>query len=196
MIIDNTAGLQYLLNDDIYLLKQDMDNLDAVVSEPVMPTIEEPAAEAPKLIVSTPEPVVVTAQATVAEAPALFFDHLGSNAKQFLILCCYPELQQMDDKHLEALKSALNRKELALDDVAILNIANHTHATIAQLSQYFKPARLLLLGAPCLLSGWDKLALNQLNNLGGIKALYTHSFTEMMGDRDKTKAFWEQMKVL
>jgi hypothetical protein len=190
MIIDNTAGLQYLLSEDIYLLKQDMDNLSPIAVEPVA-AMEQPAPEASK-----PEPVVEQTPIAVAEAPALYFNHLGSNAKQFLILCSYTNSEQMDDKHLEALKSALSRKELALDDVAILNISKHDTASISELTEYFKPTRLLLLGAPCLLLGWDKLVLNQLANLGGTKALYTHSFTEMMGDRDKTKAFWEQMKVL
>ena len=190
MIIDNTAGLQYLLSEDIYLLKQDMDNLDDITVEPA------PVTEEPIIVAAKPEPVITEQPVIVAEAPALYFNHLGSNAKQFLILCHYPGNDQMDEKHLEALKSALSRKELALDDVAIVNINKHATATISELNEYFKPARLLLLGAPCLLAGWDKLALNELTNLGGIKTLYTYSFTEMMGDRDKTKAFWEQMKVL
>lgn len=192
MIIDNAAGLQYLFNDDIYLLKQDMDNLDPAATDVVV-TIEEPLAViAQPVIIETP--VAVAEPAIVAEAPALYFKHIGSNAKQFLILCSYPDTAQMDEKHLTALTSALQRKELALDDVAILNLSKHATATVAHLINYYKPTRLLLLG--CSLSGWDKFALNQLQNLGGIKALYTFSFTEMMGDRDKTKAFWEQMKVL
>ncbi|MEO6521407.1 MAG: hypothetical protein ABIN91_07015 [Mucilaginibacter sp.] len=190
MIIDNTAGLQYLLSEDIYLLRQDMDSLDGGAAQPAG-AIEETA-----IVSAKPEPVITEQPIVVAEAPALYFNYLGSNAKQFLILCHYPDNDQMDEKHLEALKSALSRKELALDDVAIVNINKHGTATISQLNEYFKPSRLLLLGAPCLLAGWDKPALNQLTNLGGIKALYTYNFTEMMGDRDKTKAFWEQMKVL
>jgi hypothetical protein len=196
MIIDNTAGLQYLLSEDIYLLKQDMDNLDGIVAEPAT-VIEEPViiAAKPEPVIAE-QPIVAEQPVIVAEAPALYFNYLGSNAKQFLILCNYPGNDQMEEKHLEALKSALSRKELALDDVAIVNISKHGTATITELNGYFKPSRLLLLGAPCVLVGWDKLVLNELTNLGGIKALYTYSFTEMMGDRDKTKAFWEQMKVL
>jgi hypothetical protein len=185
MIIDNVAGLQYLLNEDIYLLPQDMNNLNAVAAEPVVIAESTPVK---------PEPVVE--QTIVAEPAALYFNHLGNNAQQFLILCHYPGSDQMDEKHLEALKSALSRKQLALDDVAILNLHKHTAANVADLQQYFAPTRLLLLGATALLTGWDKFNFNQLTNLGSTKALYTYSFTEMMGDRDKTKAFWEQMKVL
>lgn len=205
MLIDNTAGLRYLLNEDIYLLKQDIDNLETFIAVQATPiaghvatagqVVAEPVVEAEQK--TAEEPVAATVQQpVVAEPAALYFSYLGANAKQFLILCSYPAAEHMDDKHQEALKSALQRKELALDDVAILNIAKYPTATVAQLTEYFKPSRLLLLGAPTLLTGWDKLTLNQLTNLGGIKALYSFSFTEMMGDRDKTKAFWEQMKVL
>src|ERR1700676_4986472 len=119
MIIDNTAGLQFFLNDDIYLLKQDMDKLDAVLTEPAI-AIEEPVIAIKEAFVVIEDPVVAITEAfVVADAPALYFNHLGSNAKQFLILCSYPDAGQMDDKHLTALTSALQRKELALDDVAI-----------------------------------------------------------------------------
>ena len=182
MIIDNIAGRQFFLNEDIYLLKQDIGNLHNLQADITERIIEEP--------------VIAEQPAVVAEPAALYFNNLGGNAKQFLILCSYPEAEQMDDKHLEALKSALSRKQLALDDVAILNLSKHATATIDDLWAYFKPTRLLILGAPALLAGWDKFALNQLQNLNGIKVLYTYSFGEMLGDRDKTKAFWEQMKVL
>jgi hypothetical protein len=182
MIIENPAALQFLIQEDIYLVKKDIDNLGSAVPEPSLVTEKTPIA--------LPE------QPVVIETPVLSFQYLGKNGKQFLILCSYPGADAMDEKHLEALKSALQRKELALDDMVILNIANYPQATIAQLQEYFKPQRLLLLGEPCLLNGWDKFTLNQLENQTGIKALYTYSFTEMMGDRDKTKAFWEQMKVL
>jgi len=183
------------LNEDIYLVKADINNLDRVVVEPDM-VVNEPVVmmEKPVAVIAAPT-VVAPPLLVVAETAARIFEYSGKNQKQFLILCSYPGADNMDDKHLEALKSALQRKELTLDDVAILNMAKYT-AAAAELYQYFKPQRLLLLGAPCLLSGWDKFNLNQLENLNGIKALYTFSFTEMMGDRDKTKAFWEQMKVL
>lgn len=183
MIIENTAALQFLITEDIYLAKKDVDNLNRAVAV-------TPVAAAPEL------PVEVKEVAIVVEPTVVNFNYLGNNQKQFLILCHYPELDSMDDKHLDALKSALQRKILSLDDVAIVNLAKHSNATADELQDYFKPERLLLLGAQCLLSGWDTCGLNQLADIKASKVLYSYSFTEMMGDRDKTKAFWEQMKVL
>ncbi|RKR85274.1 hypothetical protein BDD43_5538 [Mucilaginibacter gracilis] len=193
MLIDNTAALQYLFNDDIFLLEQDMDKLETTQHKTVA-AIAEAVVNQPATVVDVP--VVVAQPTVVAQAPAPHFNHLGANAKQFLIICSYPTTEQMDEKHLTALASALQRKELAVADVAILNIAKYPAADVTALTQYFKPTRLLILGTAALLTGWDKFALNQLQNSDGIKALYTYSFAEMMGDRDKTKAFWEQMKVL
>jgi hypothetical protein len=182
MIIENPAALQFLLTEEIYFSKNDIDNFEAVAPEVV--TVEAPPVENPPV-----QPVVI-------QTPVVEFQYLGQNKKGFLIVCHYADNEHMDDKHLEALKSALQRKELGLDDIAILNLGRHAEADINLIQQYFKPQRLLLLGDHCRLTGWEILALNQLTDLQSIKALYTYSFGEMMGDRDKTKAFWEQMKLL
>ena len=197
MIIENPAALQFIINEQIYLSKNDVGNL----------TQQAPAgavAEEPLPVVATevtPEPGIAEAPIAIEHAPAietpvLNFNYLGKNAKGFLIICHYPGLETMDEKHLAALTSTLQRKELSLDDVAIVNLAKHNDVDTEQIHAFFKPQRLLLLGAQSRLPGWDALTLNLLTNISGYTALYTHSFTDMMGDRDKTKAFWEQMKQL
>lgn len=195
MIIENPAALQFIINEQIYLSKNDVGNL-----APQAPA----AAEEPVPVVAaeiTPEPIIaetpVAVEPTpVIETPVLSFNYLGKNTKGFLIICHYPGLDIMDEKHLAALTNTLQRKELSVDDVAVLNLAKHADASIEQIHTFFKPRRLLLLGDQSRLPGWDVLTLNLLTNISGYTALYTHSFTDMMGDRDKTKAFWEQMKQL
>jgi len=102
----------------------------------------------------------------------------------------------MDEKHLAALTNTLQRKQLSLDDVAIINLAQHPGATAKQIHAFFKPVRLLILGKQGILPGWDTLVFNQLLEKNGFKALLTDSFADMMADRDKAKTFWEQMKLL
>ncbi|EHQ25746.1 hypothetical protein [Mucilaginibacter paludis] len=196
MIIDNIAGLQFLIHEDIFFVKNDLGNLNRVA-----PSDSGDAEQRPVLLVEAPvssAPVVVVPPSTqeTAAAPVVKFEYAGKNNKRFLVICCYPGAELMDDKHYAALISTLQRKELTLDDVAIINIAKNDDTTAGALQQYFKPERLLILGARGLLAGWNQCALNQLGDMSGIKALYTYSFAEMMGDRDKTKAFWEQMKLL
>jgi len=190
MIIENPAALQFFLTEEIYFDQNDVNATSTVDAVPQSTIQSITATEAP---VETP---VIPQTTVVIETPVLSFNYLGGNAKNFLIVCHYPGLDVMDDKHLTALTSALQRKELSIADVAILNLHKYIDATVDQLTQYFKPQRLLILGAQGRLAGWDVLDLNQLTDMPGHKALYTFSFAEMMGDRDKTKAFWEQMKLL
>ncbi len=191
MIIENPAALQFFLTEEIYFDQNDVDTVTLPVETALQP-IAEPAA-----IAEAPSEAPLVAQTPVViETPVLSFNYLGGNGKNFLIVCHYPGLDAMDEKHLAALTSALQRKELSINDVAILNLHKYIDATVDQLTLYFKPQRLLILGAQGRLSGWDVLDLNELTDMPGHKALYTFSFAEMMGDRDKTKAFWEQMKLL
>ena len=213
MIIENPAALQFIINEQIYLSKSDIGTVSQ--QAPVVAVADEQApidqheanpepviAQAPAVVAeAVPEPAVAEAAAVaetapVIETPVLGFNYLGKNAKGFLIICHYQDLDSMDEKHLAALTSTLQRKELSLDDVAIVNLAKHAGSTVRQIHSFFKPSRLLILGKQGVLPGWDTLVFNQLLEKNGFKALYTDSFTDMMGDRDKTKAFWEQMKQL
>jgi len=210
MIIENPAALQFILNEQIYLSKSDIGKFDessqvaAVSDKPLVvePPVTQPepiVAEAPATEPAKPaiaEAPVMTGPDPVIETPVLNFKYLGKNAKAFLIVCHYQGLEGMDEKHLAALTSTLQRKELSLDDVAIINIAQHTDATVRQLHSFFKPTRLLILGGQCILPGWDTLVFNQLLEKNSFKALYTDSFADMLADREKAKAFWEQMKQL
>jgi len=215
MIIENPAALQFILNEQIYLSKSDIDQLEApsrvavVADEPTaaeIPVIQT-QAETPAASVTTemskldvPQPVaetsVVTEPEPVIPTSVVSFTYLGKNAKAFLIACYYPETDGMDEKHLAALTNTLQRKELTLDDVAIINIAQYASVTAKQIHAFFKPTRLLILGKQGVLPGWNTLQFNQLLEKNGFKALLTDSFTDMMTDREKAKAFWEQMKQL
>jgi hypothetical protein len=197
MIIENPAALQFIINEQIYLSKNDIGNLTQ--QAPVVAVAEELVTVAAAVV--APEPVITEVPITIApalviETPVLNFNYLGKNAKTFLVICHYADADTMDEKHLAALTSTLQRKELNLDDVAIVNLAQHASATVRQIHSFFKPSRLLILGKQGILPGWDTFVFNQLLEKNGFKALYTDSFTDMMGDRDKTKAFWEQMKQL
>jgi hypothetical protein len=94
------------------------------------------------------------------------------------------------------LENILKRKELAIADVAIFNINTYPDTNINQLTEYFKPEKLLVLGASALPAGINRLMLNEPEQSGGYTALYSFSFDEMMSSNDNKKAFWEQMKKL
>jgi hypothetical protein len=218
MMIDNPASLQFFMTEDIFLLKQDMEAVGnavpqsiATVAEtapdPIETTIVAEPETAPIVaeipVVAAPEPIapVVNETPKLTKAPVIevakpAFSYIGKNQKNFLIVFHSNGEGKFDDKHFAALTSSLARKELNLDDVAILDLYAYEDTTIADIAAHFKPARVMLLGGRCLLPGWNRLKLNVIAKGNAYTALYTYSFDEMMGDKDKVKAFWEQMKAL
>jgi hypothetical protein len=164
--VENPAALRFIMQDDIYLLPADK------IASPKK-------TEAP--VVQTPQPV---------------FNYLGKNKKNLLITVHYTDSEFIADEHLTALENILKRKEHLIDDVAILNLATQTITDIAQLEAYFKPVKILILGAQAMPKNLEALAVNQLKQLGDYTALYSFSFAEMMSSTDNKKAFWDQMKNL
>lgn len=198
MKVENPVALRFILQDELYLLKADkamyenlaiaqpeIENITpavtVVVSPPPITKQPEPTAQPPALEVKTPE---------------VSFNYLGKNLKRFLVLVYYPEMEFIDDAHLAALTNIIKRKDLSIDDVAILNIARHAGVQYNELASFFKPTRLLVLGKNAMPQGIAPLALNAPRALGDITGLYSFAFGEMMDNVEHKKAFWEQMKTL
>jgi len=176
------AQLSYFLQEDIYLLKTDKDlyrgDHEPVISAPVI----EPVSELPQQPVAVPE------------TPATTFKYLGGNQKNFLVLAHYPAEEFMAEAHLSALTSTLARINFALNDVAIVNMAQQTEKGWQAIKQFFEPKKLLLLGTSTTPSSLPQLNINQLHQGSNITALLTFSFDEMMSNNDNKKTFWNQIK--
>lgn len=187
MKVENPVALRFILQDELYLLNTDKAFYEKrEIHQPITePEIKTPAIDT---IPQEAKPEVKT--------PELTFNYLGKNLKNFLILVHYPDQEFIADAHLAALQNILKRKEFELDDVVILNMAKHNGATIGQLADFFKPAKLLLLGKAAVPQGLTSLALNTPKTSGSRTALYSFSFDEMMASVDNKKVFWELMKAL
>lgn len=187
MRADNPAALRFILQDDIYLLHGDKAFASQTVTQPITEIQPEPVIE---IVIAAPivEPI--------AETPAIAFNYLGKNRKQFLIITHYPQHEFIAEEHLTALQNILKRKEYDVDDVAILNLAKTTVMALDELTTYFNPQKLLILGKDALPANMEVIALNQTKQLPNITVLYSFSFDEMMSSVDNKKAFWDQMKNL
>jgi hypothetical protein len=170
--------LTYFLPEELYLFEADK----AFYSQPV-PPVEEPTA--------------VQSAATPIETPAPVFKYKGSNQKNFLILTHYPGTDFISEVHFAALTSTLGRLNFTTEDTAIVNINHYPDYVWNQLSEYFKPQKLMVLGQAALPDGMPAIPLNEIIELsGGLRALYTFNFEEMMGQKENTKIFWNQIKTL
>jgi hypothetical protein len=210
MKVDNPQAFRFIMQDEIYLLPEDKVAKPAalpVAEEQVLvqaPPIvaEQPVAVSEPIIAETPveqpTPVIATPQITkpVVETAKAGFNYLGSNNKNFLILVNYTREEHIAEDHLAALQSILKRKELSLDDVAILNINKYAQVKLADLAAYFSPTRLVIMGGNSLPAGIGNLPLNQPLQGKKTHVLYSFSFDEMMSSNDNKKTFWEHMKTL
>ena len=174
MIFENPAALGFLITEDIYCLGVEPALTPMVVAE---------------------APAVPDALPTPAKEP-IVIKHLGKNAKTFAIFCHYNEAEYMDEMHLEALVKTLERKALGLDDVAIVNLAKQPESLLFDVIKQLSPKLILILGKAALIKGLPAIPPNKLHVADGRTMLYTYSFNDMMGNRDRTKTFWEQMKIM
>ena len=166
MKAENPAALRFIMQDDVYLLPNDKSQTNEIVTEAVI------------------------------ETPAVTFNYLGKHKKSFLVIVHYPDHDFIVDAHLTALQNILTRKDHSLDDVAIFNIAQYTGTNFEQLTGYFNPQRILVLGKNALPQNIPATQLNQPAALAGCMVLYSFSFEEMMDNTDHKRVFWEQMKNL
>jgi hypothetical protein len=173
--IENPAALRFIMENDLYLLPGDKINAQTLVIQPAL------------------QPILIEAK---DETPVMNYKYKGGNKKQFLVLVNYPSTEFIEDAHLTALENILKRKELSLDDVAIVNLAGYRDQRTTALMNFFKPQRLLVMGQDAAPTDFMLPALNQVAVAENIKTLYSFSFSEMMDSNDNKKAFWEQMKNL
>ncbi|GAB2697685.1 hypothetical protein GCM10027037_22260 [Mucilaginibacter koreensis] len=166
MTPDTTATLRYFLPEDLYLLPADR---EFYLHRP-----EQPAAEE-----QTPEPE---------------FKYMGGYKKAFLIIAHYPEHEHMEPAHLTALESTLKRINLSLDEVAILNLATHSDVNYELFLKHLQPQKMVMLGQYALPAEAPFVTLNQPQVVNEVQLLYTFSFNEMMGNKENTKLFWNEIK--
>jgi hypothetical protein len=173
--------LQYFLPEDLFLLKADRE----AYLNPAPQTAPQPA-----------EPVTPAASPVIIhETPAIAFKYLGGNQKSFLVLTHYTSDEFIAEVHLNALVSTVTRLNYSLQDLAIVNLAHNPEADWAQLTHFFSPQKLLILGSKALPTNLPALILNEADQADDCQALYTFAFDEMMGNKENTKAFWNQIKT-
>ena len=195
MKVENPVALRFILQDELYLLNTDKPLYENIVMAAPIAEEATPIITAAMPIASQPEPVIAALQPEVKTLP-VSFNYLGKNLKNFLVLVHYPDLDFIDETHLTALINIIKRKELFIDDLAIVNLAKQVNTQYDELLKFFRPTKLLVLGENALPAGISALVLNAPKSLGGVTGLFSFSFGEMMESTDNKKAFWEQMKTL
>ncbi|RYZ95860.1 MAG: hypothetical protein EOP47_24990 [Sphingobacteriaceae bacterium] len=179
MKVEYPAAFRFIMQDDVYQLKADK----------ILPVNNDEPLQAAETIVP---PVAVPSP--IQETSKITFNYLGKNQKNILVLVYYPAHKFMDEVHLSALESTFKRKELGIEDIAIVNIADEPNTELEQLLTYFTPKKVLILGEKALAKGLPELPFNTPQAIGTIATLYTFGFDELMTSNENKKAFWEKVK--
>jgi len=172
MIVENPHALTYLLTEDLYLLA------DEDTTNTTAPATVQAVEETQDIV-----PAVIN------------FNAHGGYQQRFLIMVNYPEHELMEDSHFTALSNTITRKGLTIDDIGILNIALYPDNTFDEINDFLKPRKLLILGKNALPAALPAPMLNKAASLNNCQLLYSFSFDEMLGNKENTRAFWDQVKT-
>ena len=112
--------------------------------------------------------------------------YLGQNKRRYLFLTHEAEHEWMSEAAMDALVKTLAALQLAVDDVAVLNIAKLAESPSAdELSAFFDPKVVVNLGTSL---DWPEQA--------GTTVFHTRRFDDMLADAAKKREFWATIKTL
>ena len=80
-----------------------------------------------------------------------------------------------------------------IDDVALLNVAKYPNLEFKNLTDFFDPKKLLLLGNAALPAGMLAITLNVPVVLNNISTLYSFNFDDMMDNTINKKVFGNRL---
>lgn len=193
MNIDNPATLHFIMQDDLFLLRNEKALYEKVAVAEAVAVPESNNIQA-RVADQAPASVRPVIQQPVKQVAAI--KYRGNNKSGYVVLVHYPSAEWMHDAHLTALESTFKRKGIEPTEIAIVNMAAHSDITFEVFAEQLRPKKLLLMGMESLPAGMAALKINQLHQLAECTVLYTFSFDEMMDSNENKKIFWEQMKVL
>ncbi|MES2874652.1 MAG: hypothetical protein V4708_13080 [Bacteroidota bacterium] len=179
LITNNTDALRFLMNEDLYLVKE-------IVQTDIHPLL----AEEPK---ATPEKAQELIE-TSPEETAANFNYLGENNRYFLVLVDDKSHKELNTPHKEMLMKIMAAKKLELRDLAILNLAQYPGTNFTQLKDFFSCNRIILFGINPGDIGLPAISANQPGKHHDVKVLATFGLEEMSSNTDKKREFWNVMK--
>lgn len=180
LITHNVNALRFLMNEDLYMVK-----------DPLQPEIQEEIAPVPIVMEALPP-----AETGISEdkSSVTSFNYLGENNRYFLVLVDDKTHKELNTPHKEMLMKIMAAKKLELRDLAILNLAQYPGANFEQLKDFFSCNRIILFGMNPRDIGLPAMGANEPVKHQDVKLLATFGLEEMSTNTDKKREFWNVMK--
>ncbi|WP_257657962.1 hypothetical protein [Parapedobacter lycopersici] len=129
------------------------------------------------------------------ESPHFVF--YGENKRRYLFLVEDRHHEWMSAPALDAFSRTLAALKLSVGDIALLNLARLPEVPKkTQLTAFFQPRAVVLLGAPPAVFGLDPGVSGQVVDSDGLPVLRTAAFDELLTNDEKKRQFWTAIKQL
>ncbi len=119
-------------------------------------------------------------------APKPQFPYNGQNKRNYLFLTDEKQYEWMSGAAMDAFVKTLGALKLAVDDVAVVNLAKLASSpSVTDLAIFFNPRVVVNLGTSFVWPQQD-----------GVTVFHTHAFDDLLVDTEKKQIFWTTIKRL
>lgn len=125
------------------------------------------------------------------------FKHLGTNAKNILIVVHYPETAFLPDDHLNFLTKIISACKLSLADVAIINHHHYYGKTFEEITAHFKCNKVLFFAISPKEFGMPiQFPFYQIQSFNKSTFLSSPSLDELLNNASEKRKLWDCMKSI
>ena len=198
-LTSNAKALRLFFTDDVYLVKDEMQNTFAEPVKLAEPITQPTVVAKPIEVAEITQPVVLP---TIVEEPkpafkkVAEFKFLGKNEKQILILVNDQHNEVSTEQGRELLRKLVNAIGLTAKDFALVNYANYTTATFNDLHDFFACKMVLAFGVLPNQLGLNEQHLNQFVQHENSKLIFTKNLHDLDTDPASKKLLWASLQQI
>jgi hypothetical protein len=177
MQTDNLMALSFLIDEDIYVVKNQEENI-------VAPLLVAEVAKTTNVIIT--EPVL---------EPQKDFLYLGDNNKYILIIVKEPAVDFLKKEDLNFLLKILSAKKLELNDVAIINTEKNGPIHFDAIKNFFACSKIITFGINPKALQIEGAIANKKSVFKNTSILGTWELAKLQQDVSKKTTFWNELKT-
>ena len=192
MHTNDLMALSFLIDDEIYLTKDEKKNIENDNKTLATEKKEEIEAIQELPILEIKEEV---ANQSEISSPQTDFKYLGENNKYILIIVKEPEADFLKPVDLTFLLKILSAKKLTLDDVAIINTEKNEALDFDHLKNFFACNKIITFGINPKSIQITTAVANKTSMFKNIAVLGTWDLPKLQSDEKKKSIFWDELKT-
>lgn len=197
---DDLMALSFLINEEIYVIKDDIINKPKSIittklekdSEPLGAKFEEtkPVEISVEIKIEKDLPKQV-----IEKHLTPTFKYLGENNKYILIIVKEPNIDFLKQEDLGFLLKILAAKKLELKDVAIINLEKYDSLDFDDLKAFFACNKIITFGFNPQILKIDSAVANKKSIFKDTAILGTWDLLKLQQDVKKKGIFWDELKT-